>query len=772
MKLLDHDGLATIVFTRHLGDLMAALIQLSFAPLKKPNPETKSSGDFVMTEELYQTLSSEQQRFKEELYRIINRIYQPMVVKYLLVLQSTGAQEATKPLPKSINAKRLRTPKWLQTACGILLSNRLTKPQGLMHVIRGILDIGAETSEDLKKFQIIASIISNPPSTGKYSDLEEYFSLICPQILQILDLKDTSDAKTFHLIASACIRGMVDRSLVLSRRYLLNVLMAPLLKLSEDRLEGDVLVEEQELTACVERLHFVFVVSNDPSVMFVEHLRSVIMVLLDLHCKICFGVSHLKAPVEQLIERFMKGSSGALSMRALRSFAFNENSEADGFKVINTDVVFDGGEGGGMVARLNRYDEERQSFYVSDDEKSIAIVDLLEYSKFRTMTVEFFLHLLQDLTTMMDDQTQVPTGEPDHSNGSSMEDKANELIQMERDLEETMRKIRKRMMIIRLISLLSEDEKLQEAMMNNSAQKVEFLMSTIHRAVVMNKSREQKLDSTELQGLTTAVSLLRHHVTQKNVKIGDWKLLQKCLEDLKYLSDHYEDDTVAQVCGRLRELIATHGVVLEHNDTIRSAASTIQDKAKEMADKLEEIKLLSKEPATESYASALADANDIEIPVRGHGLIVLTRLVDQKDPETVDNIGHVIDLFKNNLQHKDTYVYLQSVKGLAMCCSFNPSLVISELTTQYQADFSAELEMEIRTKLGEALVQVTKILGELTPSHKNQLLNPVLAQLNHTDNLVRASALSNLGEICKNLKFSLNNVIFEVNVKNVINNFV
>ena len=52
---------------------------------------------------------------------------------------------------------------------------------------------------------------------------------------------------------------------------------------------------------------------------------------------------------------------------------------------------------------------------------------------------------------------------------------------MESELEEMMRKVRKRMMIVRLISLLSEDDQLQEAMMRDSEQKIDFLHSTIHR---------------------------------------------------------------------------------------------------------------------------------------------------------------------------------------------------------------------------------------------------------------------------------------------------
>ena len=34
------------------------------------------------------------------------------------------------------------------------------------------------------------------------------------------------------------------------------------------------------------------------------------------------------------------------------------------------------------------------------------------------------------------------------------------------------------------------------------------------------------VDPTELQSVTTAISLLKQHVTQANVKLSDWKKLQ------------------------------------------------------------------------------------------------------------------------------------------------------------------------------------------------------------------------------------------------------
>lgn len=70
-------SLSQIILTKHLGDLMAALIQLSFAPLKKPDGEgQKKEGtppSFVMTQEKYDKFLKEQTYFKAQLDKLINR---------------------------------------------------------------------------------------------------------------------------------------------------------------------------------------------------------------------------------------------------------------------------------------------------------------------------------------------------------------------------------------------------------------------------------------------------------------------------------------------------------------------------------------------------------------------------------------------------------------------------------------------------------------------------------------------------------------------------
>lgn len=70
--------------------MLAALCQLSFAPLKKPavtNRDSKSSDDFIMTTELWNCLQCDRQSFQLHLNRLVTRIYQPMVIRELMIIQ-------------------------------------------------------------------------------------------------------------------------------------------------------------------------------------------------------------------------------------------------------------------------------------------------------------------------------------------------------------------------------------------------------------------------------------------------------------------------------------------------------------------------------------------------------------------------------------------------------------------------------------------------------------------------------------------------------------
>ncbi len=265
---------------------------------------------------------------------MLDRVYQPLAVKYLLLLQTSGAA------------------KWVQRAVGMMLSERLAaRDDGVLNVMRGVLDLGGyggDGAEATRKYEVVAGVLASPPAAASYRDADEYYARVCPQLLALLDLKDDTEAKQFHMIACHCVRAITERSLTMAKRHLLgmtnvlaytaiktcalptDVIMEPLLRCADASLPYGDIVSESSLEHCVSTLHRVFVVGNDPSPMFLARLEPVVLVLLELHCQVTFGVSHLKTTVKDVVERYLKFCVGSDAVAAIRALAFAELEDRAG----------------------------------------------------------------------------------------------------------------------------------------------------------------------------------------------------------------------------------------------------------------------------------------------------------------------------------------------------------------------------------------------------------------------------------------------------------
>ena len=68
-----------------------------------------------------------------------------------------------------------------------------------------------------------------------------------------------------------------------------------------------------------------------------------------------------------------------------------------------------------------------------------------------------------------------------------------------------------------------------------------------------------------------------------------------------------------------------------------------------------------------------------------------------------------------------------------------------------------------RMKLGEALLRATKRCGELVPLYFKTLVQAFLAGVKDKESFIRASSLSNLGEVCRLSPHTLPSTVHEVN---------
>ena len=190
------------------------------------------------------------------------------------------------------------------------------------------------------------------------------------------------------------------------------------------------------------------------------------------------------------------------------------------------------------------------------------------------------------------------------------------------------------------------------------------------------------------------------------------------------------------------------------------------------------------------FQEALRDLKDPQIPTRGHALISLTKLVNSKDVETLNNTSVLLTIFKDNLSHSDSYVYLAAINGLvALALSAPLSLenVLLTLCHEYaglsgRPDVKGRLkydreegrlrtrnikemskyDVETRMKLGEALVRVSRELKDMLPHFLDDVVASLLTAVRDPEPLIRTSGLTNIAEICGSGKMVVTSIITEV----------
>ena len=197
------------------------------------------------------------------------------------------------------------------------------------------------------------------------------------------------------------------------------------------------------------------------------------------------------------------------------------------------------------------------------------------------------------------------------------------------------------------------------------------------------------------------------------------------------------------------------------------------------------------------FQQVLVEAEDHEIPVRGHGLSSLARLVTTGDRETLTHSPRLLGIFKDALNHSDSYIYLPAIGGLVALASREPLKVLNILCEGYalfsrsqppqnrnkvdketgelnkkrgnvsEGSGRKEVSVELRLKLGEALVRVTRECGELLSHYSDNLLAAVLSNVRDPHPLVRASALSNLADICQLLGHSFSRYHHEASARHL-----
>jgi hypothetical protein len=148
------------------------------------------------------------------------------------------------------------------------------------------------------------------------------------------------------------------------------------------------------------------------------------------------------------------------------------------------------------------------------------------------------------------------------------------------------------------------------------------------------------------------------------------------------------------------------------------------------------------------------------VPVRAGGLIQLRRFLLREEPEALARLPFILDTFAQHLANEDSYVYLGAIQGLSAIADVQFSLAMPKLTEEY---LNTRRSLEIRLNVGESILQVARRLGSVLPKYAQEFFSVLLLTVQKDpEALMRASALSNIAELCELLRYGLLPYIEEI----------
>uniref|UniRef100_A0A3P9Q207 Transport and golgi organization 6 homolog n=1 Tax=Poecilia reticulata TaxID=8081 RepID=A0A3P9Q207_POERE len=748
LQVAERATLATLVFSRHLGDVMAALCQLGYEPHREDRGAKLNH-------------SEECRWCKEALRNLLGKVYQPIVVKELLVLQGG---------PKQVSRAALGSaPAWLRRLCGQLLSERLMQPSGVQAVVRAVLEGGTGGDSDWRKCDAVARILAACPQQSASAD--GYFRLVCPQILDLLHFRDKLTAQQFQRVATMAALSMVQERPAFAQQYLLAPLLAPLHRCITASDHPHVAVEESDLTRCLEDVYKIWVVGNSPSPTLLAALQDVLPVIFTLFCFTKRSVSHLRAPCQEILLWFLKLSETSAALPLLRQLSGLRERRND---VAAAAFHFTAGGDGGvrLVCRqaCSDADEELYEKLSGEQWRLECLVQLLAQLSDSDLAGDFFLDLLQELTGWaaaldeeLKDEEQVDVA-------------AMTLLEVEQQLLGGAERRAEKLTLLQALAVMVESLE-QEQLLRKTSQVVDFMVSLLQRACVGldGASAPGVGNLVESQTLSMGMGLV---ATLLSISAEDYSCMSKLLRPLEALSQQHPDVVVQELASNLRAVIATHGAFrpesLADAARCRGNPDEMTKSSKARSEGRSQQTPVGRfpqrpsppsssgdpDPSNKPLSDWLLEACDLDVPTRAVALRVVTRMVQRRHPEAVQAQEKVLTLFLENLEHEDSFVYLSAIQGLAVLADSYPGHILERLLQDFQRGPSLpsskqERSLETRLKVGEVLMRASRAMGELAPHLGRPLLSVFLQGTRDPDQSVRASSLSNLGELCQRLDYSL-----------------
>lgn len=331
------------------------------------------------------------------------------------------------------------------------------------------------------------------------------------------------------------------------------------------------------------------------------------------------------------------------------------------------------------------------------------------------------------------------------------------------------------LIVMNYIAALCED--LSQEVLGRPAPVLDFLFASFSQSAKELSCQEPGL-ACEMLTLAVGLTSALLSTEQKNLKPFRSQFMS-LVPHLEVLSKNHPDPNTRDLLCDLHIAVATHGAVWSGLSKQRSKQGNGE------IGKGTEDNSCEDNGVNSPFSDAMKELLDPLLPVRAHALRQLTSLVQSRHPEATSNSEKLLLIFRKQLEHSDSYIYLAAINGLVALGDKYPDQVVDILCREFALFYGnpaeknecktkglmkpamplgvkPELTADLRMKLGEALVKLSEALGEMLPHYREPLLSALLCSVKDCDELVRASSLSNLGTVCKQLQFAFGAVVHEV----------
>ncbi|XP_047545076.1 transport and Golgi organization protein 6 homolog [Vanessa atalanta] len=667
--------LKNIIITFHLSDYLAALIQLAFAPLKKPGVYPR----FTMTQDMYDKFNSDRQKYIKLYDYLVSNCFQPMLMKELLVLQSVADPEP---------------PLFVKRVIAKEMSRRLTVSGGLISLIRCFIESHEmDTGVEWKKIDMICKIVAT--KHGNMSE-NDYLKNIMYQLKQILSLNNV------HYLATAmsCLLTLYKKynecePILTLVKEVFNTLNYDDLTLKSN-LPGTIILTPQEvehslqfLQACTSMIKL-----DLPSDLLKNNL--LMLFLLRIKCT----TNETKTKITDIILKSLEILNMIEIQNIIEKFLFGPEES-------NTSNISIEEYKAGLAVKCSAVPVDHPK-----NDALMNFIDIFYATTNNTLINKLFescLHIFINLKA----ERQI---------------KAKNLINVQGE-PQLLSSDENYAVMLQILAEISASEKIIGALKENPCIVINFMESLLLKDIT---NSDEECNTIALVLLNTVLSNIN------DTKIKELKeRLYKLLPLLKKLSKD-DSEYISILCNESISLIIADGPKSKGSE----------------------------------YEKALSNIYDDLLPVRAHGVMEMTKLIEKADPETISRRHYLFCLFQEQLKDTDSYVYLSAVNGiasLAMHCTSEALTVLCkeflEISDEQKNIVTTESQnrtAELRMKIGDIIVKVTRKLGEMAVVHKTVLLNTMLCACRDDDPLIRASALSNLAEIALVLNYKIGTIIYEV----------